>query len=76
MGFFDFKPSYPCPDANCMARMKQNPNPKILTVTVAIGKRRHTVSADIYAPGDEKNWVSYPESLVKIVNAINSIADK
>lgn len=76
LGYFDFKASYACDgDGSCLARLKQTPQPKALTITVAIGKRRHTVNVDIYAPG-EKNWVSYPSALVKILDAIYSVADK
>jgi hypothetical protein len=77
MGFFDFKESYSCNgDATCIARFKQDPLPKSLTLTVAVGKRRQTVSVDIFAPGTEKNWVSYPATLEKIIDAIYSIAEK
>jgi hypothetical protein len=76
MGFFDFKASYACGgDGSCLNRIKQIPAPKPMTITVAIGKRRHTVNVDIFAPG-EKNWVSYPNSLEKIIDAIKSVAEK
>jgi hypothetical protein len=76
MGFFEFKESYTCGgDGSCLNRIKQNPLPRPMTITVAIGKRRHTVNVDIFAPG-EKNWVSYPLSLEKIIDAVNSVAEK
>ena len=76
LGFFEFKASYNCGgDGSCTGRLKQNPQPKPLTITIAIGKERHTVNVDIFAPGD-KNWVSYPLGLEKIIYAINSVAEK
>ena len=73
-----FYEEYECAsdDVACKQRMKQAPTPIPLSISVAIGVRREKIDIDFYAPTIEKNWVKYPENIVKILNAIYAIAEK
>jgi hypothetical protein len=78
LGYFNFYEEYECDsdDVACKQRMKQAPTPIPLNISVAIGVRREKIDIDFYAPSIEKNWVKYPENLVKILNAIYAISEK
>lgn len=78
LGYFKFYEEYECAsdDVACKQRMKQAPTPIPLSISVAIGVRREKIDIDFYAPTIEKNWVKYPENIVKILNAIYAIAEK
>lgn len=78
MGFYDFKNDYDCDpnDADCKSRLKRDPQPIPLNVTVAIGARRNKVNVALYAPNMETNWVNYPAKMEKILNAIYSVIEK
>lgn len=78
LGFFEFKKEYDCDanDVDCNARMKREPQPIPLNITVAIGARRNKVSVALFAPNMEANFVDYPPKLEKILNAIYSVIEK
>ncbi|MBP8192572.1 MAG: hypothetical protein KAX69_03130, partial [Chitinophagales bacterium] len=77
-GFFDFNYLYDCDskDKDCNTRLKMSPEPSPLSVVVTVGARRKKIYVALYAPHMESNWVNYPASLEKIVNAIYSVAEK
>jgi len=76
MGFFEFNKMYDCQaqDLNCRSRMKSDPEPVPLTVSVAIGARRNKIYVTFFAPKIEGNYVNYPINLEKIVAAIYAVA--
>lgn len=77
-GFFEYNYLYDCApgDKACNARLNMSPEPSALSVTVTVGARRKKIYVALYAPGIESNWVNYPASLEKIVNAIYAIVEK
>jgi hypothetical protein len=52
LGFFEFKKEYDCDanDVDCKTRMKREPQPIPLNITVAIGARRNKVNVALFAP--------------------------
>lgn len=78
LGFFDFNKDYDCSgnDVTCVARMKRDPQPIPLNITVAIGARRNKVNVALFAPNMESNLVNYPPNMEKILNAIYSVIEK
>lgn len=78
LGFFEFKKEYDCDanDVDCNTRMKREPQPIPLNITVAIGARRNKVNVALFAPNMEANFVDYPPKLEKILNAIYSVIEK
>lgn len=77
-GFFDYNYLYDCApgDKACNARLNMDPEPSALSVTVTVGARRKKIYVALYAPHMESNWVNYPASLEKIVNAIYEVAEE
>ncbi len=78
MGFFEYKDAYDCAenDKNCLNRLKSNPIPVPLKLSVTIGNKKHTAIIYYYSPSKDKNWVNYPESLDKIVNAVYALVER
>jgi hypothetical protein len=75
MGFFDYNNVYDCnvKDMDCKTRMKSKPEPVALSVSVAIGARRKRIYVAFFAPKMERNYVAYPASLEKIIEAIFAV---
>ena len=75
MGFFDYNNVYDCnvKDIDCKTRMKSKPEPVALSVSIAIGARRKKIYVAFFAPKIESNYVAYPSSLEKIVEAIYAV---
>lgn len=78
MDFMDFKSDYDCEDADapCNERLKRAPQPVPLEISVIVGDKKNKTKVAIYAPKSGKNWVNYPSTLEKIMNAIYSIVEK
>jgi hypothetical protein len=78
MGFFDYNKSYDCDrnDVACNTRLNSKPEPLSLTISVRIGERKMRTYVALFAPNLESNWVSYPTSLPKIIDAIYAVAAK
>ncbi len=78
MGFFDFNNLYDCnpKDIDCKTRMKSKPEAVPLSVSVVVGVRRNKTYVTFFAPKIESNYVNYPTSLEKIVEAIYAAASQ
>jgi hypothetical protein len=78
MGFFDFNAEYDCADedAACNERLSRSPQPVPMQISLIVGAQKNKVNVSIFSPKTEKNWVNYPSTLEKIMNAIYSIVEK
>jgi len=78
MGFFDFNEEYDCNDndAACNARLIKTPQAVPMQISLVVGAQKNKVNIALYAPKTEKNWVSYPSNIEKIMNAIYTIVEK
>jgi hypothetical protein len=78
MDFLDFAKEYDCADADaaCNDRLKRAPQPVALEISLTVGDKKNKTKVSIYAPKTEKNWVNYPATLEKIMNAVYAIVER